>query len=92
MQNTQPKPREIEEARKRAEKRFKVRAAQKADAPKAIVEYYATQQAAIDRISALRAQRLASERKEHPAVPDSSPTAPVSAARVRPVRNIKARP
>jgi hypothetical protein len=66
MQNTQPKPLEIEEARKRAEKRFKVRAAQKADAPKAIVEYYANQQAAIDRISALREQRLALERQARP--------------------------
>jgi hypothetical protein len=66
MPNTQPNTREIRAERKRAEDRFKSRVAQKADAPKAVAEYYATQQAAIDRIGALREQRLALEKKAHP--------------------------
>jgi hypothetical protein len=57
MSHTQPNTRAA--ARKCAEASFKGREAQKADMPKATVAYYAAQQAAIDRISALRAQRLA---------------------------------
>jgi hypothetical protein len=66
MPNTQPSTQEIRAARKRANDRLKSRMAQKADAPKAVAEYYATQQAAIDRIGALREQRLALEKKAHP--------------------------
>jgi hypothetical protein len=55
----------IKAARKRAQQRFKTRMAQKNDAPRAVAEYYATQQAAIDRISGLREQRLERERKAH---------------------------
>ena len=55
---------EVKAARKRAEERLKARMAQKDDAPRAVTEYYAAQQSAIDRISSLREQRLERERKE----------------------------
>lgn len=48
-------------AHTRAEAHFKVRADQKADAPKAMQDYRAAQQAAIDRIPRLRELRLARE-------------------------------
>ena len=57
---------EVKAARKRAEERFKTRMAQKEDAPRAVTEYYAAQQAAIDRISSLREQRLTIERQARP--------------------------
>jgi hypothetical protein len=63
MADRQPNAQASEAARKRAEAIFKARvAAQKADVPKARAEYYAAQQAAIDRMSALRAQRLARDK------------------------------
>lgn len=62
MSHTQRNAREIEAARKRGE-RLKAREAQQADAPKAVAEYYAAQQAAIDRIGVLRAQRLARDKQ-----------------------------
>jgi hypothetical protein len=67
MSHTLPNTREIAAARKVAEERLKAREAQKADAPKAVLDYYAPQKAAIDRISVLRAQRLARDRnrKKH---------------------------
>jgi hypothetical protein len=63
MADRQPNAQATEAARKRAEEKFKVRADQRADAPKARAEYYAAQQAAIDRMSVLRAQRLARDQK-----------------------------
>jgi hypothetical protein len=63
MSEILPTPKEAEAARKRAEARFKEREAQRADAPKAVADYYAAQQATIDRIGALRAKRLARDRK-----------------------------
>jgi hypothetical protein len=77
MQNTQ----EIKAARKRAEDRFKAQEAQKADAPRAVAGYYATQQAAVDRISSLREQRLALERDRR------VPTAPGDNGR-QPLRSL----
>lgn len=47
--------------RERAERRFKVREAQKADAPKAIAEYYAAAQRLRERTQELRRLRLARE-------------------------------
>jgi hypothetical protein len=63
MSNLQPNAQEAEAARELAEARFKEREARRVDAPKAIAEYYAAQKAAIDRISGLRAQRLARDEK-----------------------------
>ena len=48
-----------ESERARAERVFKIREQQKADAPKAIAEYYAAQQAMRDRTEKLRQLRLA---------------------------------
>jgi len=52
-------PQETERAR--AERLFKVRERQKADAPKATKDYYAAQQAVRDRTRVLRQLRLARE-------------------------------
>ena len=65
MPYTHQNAEEIKAARKRAEERSKTRMAQKDDAPRAVTEYYAAQQSAIDRISSLREQRLERERKAH---------------------------
>ena len=46
----------------RAEAIFNVRQAQRADAPKAVLDYRQNQQAALDRMHKLREQRLARER------------------------------
>jgi hypothetical protein len=54
---------EAKEARRRAEERFRTRTEQKGDAPRAVREYYAAEQAAIDRMGVLREQRLERERK-----------------------------
>jgi hypothetical protein len=48
-----------ENERARAERIFKTREQQKADAPKAIADYYAAQQAMRDRTERLRQLRLA---------------------------------
>jgi hypothetical protein len=63
MPDRRPNTQEAKQARKRAEEKFKARAARESDAPKAVAEYYAAQQAAIDRIGALRAKRLARDKK-----------------------------
>ena len=47
--------------RERAERRFKAREAQKADAPKALADYYAAEQRARERMHELRRLRLARE-------------------------------
>ena len=49
--------------RDRAERRFKAREAQKADAPKAIAEYYAAAQRLRERTQELKQLRLAREAK-----------------------------
>jgi hypothetical protein len=51
--------------RARAERRFKAREAQKADAPKAIAEYYAAAQRLRDRTQELRRLRLAREAEKN---------------------------
>lgn len=47
--------------RERAERKLKARELQKADAPKAVEEYYAAQQALRDRTQELRRMRLSHE-------------------------------
>lgn len=59
-----PTSQEVLDARARAEAKFKVRerrAQQEANAPQAVRDYRAAQQAALDRIPRLRALRLAHE-------------------------------
>jgi hypothetical protein len=51
----------IADQRARAERMFKLREQQKADGPGATEDYYAAQQAIIDRTRKLRKQRLARE-------------------------------
>jgi hypothetical protein len=53
-----------ENERARAERLFKTREQQKADAPKAIADYYACQQAMRDRTEKLRELRLASDAEQ----------------------------
>jgi hypothetical protein len=67
MPDRRPNTQETKKARKRAEEKFKARAAQESEAQKSVAEYYATQQAAIDRISELRAKRLARDKKNRKA-------------------------
>ena len=50
--------------RSRAERLFKTRQMQKADAPKATADYYAAEQALRDRTRELRQLRLAQEKRE----------------------------
>jgi hypothetical protein len=54
----EPTPKQI---RERAEARLKLKERQKADAPVALQQYRAAEQALRDRTAALRAQRLARE-------------------------------
>jgi hypothetical protein len=51
-------------ARARADRRFKIREQQKADAPRAMADYYAALQALLDRTRELRRLRLAREADE----------------------------
>jgi len=53
-----------ENERARAERIFKTREQQKADAPKAIADYYAAQQAMRDRTERLRQLRLARDAEQ----------------------------
>ena len=53
-----------ENERARAERIFKTREQQKADAPKAISDYYAAQQAMRDRTERLRQLRLARDAEQ----------------------------
>ena len=53
-----------ENERARAERLFKTREQQKADAPKAIADYYAAQQAMRDRTERLRQLRLARDAEQ----------------------------
>jgi hypothetical protein len=53
-----------ENERARAERIFKTRERQKADAPKAIADYYAAQQAMRDRTERLRQLRLARDAEQ----------------------------
>jgi hypothetical protein len=52
--------------RARAERLFKIREKQKADAPTATAEYYAAQQRLFDRTQELRQLRLEHEAKRNP--------------------------
>ncbi len=57
-------PEQKSESLARAERLFKAREQQKADAPKAMAEYYAAQQRLYDRMHELRRLRLAREAKK----------------------------
>jgi len=65
-------PHETERAR--AERLFKVRERQKADAPKATIDYYGAQQAVRDRTRELRQLRLARDANNKRARRNSSST------------------
>ncbi len=54
-------PHNTEAERARAERIFKNREKRKADAPKAVADYYAAQQSIVDRTRRLREERLARE-------------------------------
>jgi len=54
------------DSQERAERLFKTREQQKADAPKAMAEYHAAIQHTRDRTSELRQQRLAREARKRP--------------------------
>ena len=58
-----PEPADLD--RDRAERRLKAREAQKADAPKALAEYYAAQQRILERTAQLRQLRLAREAEKN---------------------------
>jgi hypothetical protein len=53
-----------ENERARAERLFKAREQQKADAPKAVADYYASQQAMRDRTERLKQLRLARDAEQ----------------------------
>jgi hypothetical protein len=59
---------EICDARVRAEAKFKFREKQKADAPQALLDYRAAQQAARDQMQRLRAQRIAAQAEVKPSL------------------------
>jgi hypothetical protein len=59
---------EIRDARVRAEAMFNLREQQKADAPRAVLNYRAAQQAARDQMQRLRAQRLAAQAEVKPSL------------------------
>jgi hypothetical protein len=69
-------PGKTSEPRARAERLFKTREQQKADAPVAMAEYRAAQQAAWDRMHQLRRMRLArgAERPVHATAIRGGPT------------------
>jgi hypothetical protein len=62
-------------ARSRAEAMFKHRQQQAADAPKAMAEYREAERAKFDRISQLRALRLARDARARRAEPSQGPNA-----------------
>jgi hypothetical protein len=62
-------------ARARAEAMFKHRQQQAADAPKAMAEYRAAERAKYDRMSRLRALRLARDSRARRAEPSQAPNA-----------------
>ena len=59
-------PQHHETERARAERLFKIREKQKADAPKATAEYHAAQQRLLERTQELRRLRLEREAKPNP--------------------------